>query len=162
MKFIILFCFVYISFLFISCDNEDKNVNKETEKIDIEKPFYMINVPDTISIGIPIVFEIKLYYPTNSKEDYFSHLILSDSLEITLDNILEEKTRLSVMNSSYDITELQTNHWEVNCVFNKKGKSIIKGGIFVHTMDFGNVKNDSIEVFQKKHIIPIKKEIYVK
>lgn len=77
---------------FISCNKikkKEQTINKSKEL------FYMINLPDTINSEVPVVFEIKLNYPIKvKKEDYFSLLILSDSIDITFDNILEKKKRI--------------------------------------------------------------------
>ena len=164
MKFII-FCFI-CTFSCISCIKKKKY--KEIQKIESqreeiqEEPIYLINLPDTISIGVPISFEIKLLYPIRIEKEYFSHLILSDSLEITLENILGKTRNSPKLDLNYDITELQINHWEIHRTFNEKGNFVVKGGIFVHTMEFENSQNDSTKVTFKQFIVPIRRKVYIR
>lgn len=148
----LVYYLVSICIILISCNKNEKMAEKETRE-----PFYMINLPDTVTSGVPFVFEIKLSYPTSAKkENYFAYLILSDSVKITLDNVLEKAEQ------PYDILELDINHWKVRRTIYKKGNFKVNGGIYVHTIETEDLGKDSIKLIEHENIIPIEKEIYIK
>lgn len=151
---VILHCLIGCIIFLISCNEiEQRKTNIENNN----KPFYMINLPDTINAGVPVIFDIKLSYPNIVKnEHYFSFLILSDSTEITLDNILEKT------DNPYEILEANSNHWKVRRTFHKKGNFNVRGAIYVSTIDFKDIGNDSLQVKENKDLIQIKRKVHIK
>lgn len=153
---IILFCLLGVLVFLTSC-NEIKQEKKESEK---EKElFYMINLPDTINVDVPVIFEIKLKYPIEVKEeDYFSHLILSDNLDITLDNILEKK---GTVDNPYEIMELSTDHWKVRRTFYERGDFTVKGVIYVSALDIKDLNDGSFLAEEHEDLVQIERKVYV-
>lgn len=153
MRTLINFLIASIIFL-ISCnkiEKKEQTINKSKEL------FYMINLPDTINSKVPVVFEIKLNYPIKvKKEDYFSLLILSDSIDITFDNILEKKE------NPFEITEISTNHWKVRRTFHKEGNYVVKGAIYVSALEIKSMDDGSFIAKEHEDLVQIKRKVYVK
>lgn len=153
MRTLINFLIASIIFL-ISCnkiEKKEQTINKSKEL------FYMINLPDTINSKVPVVFEIKLNYPIKvKKEDYFSLLILSDSIDITFDNILEKKE------NPFEITEISTNHWKVRRTFHKEGNCVVKGAIYVSALEIKSMDDGSFIAKEHEDLVQIKRKVYVK
>jgi|LSQX01.1.fsa_nt_gb hypothetical protein len=153
MRTLINFLIASIIFL-ISCNKIEKKgqtINKSKEL------FYMINLPDTINSDVSVVFEIKLNYPIKvKKEDYFSLLILSDSIDITFDNVLDKK------DNPFEITEISTNHWKVRRTFYKEGNYVVKGAIYVNALEIKSMDDGSFLAKEHEDLVPIRRKVYIK
>lgn len=127
-------------------------------KIDINNSlFYTIDLPDTVDFGRKYFFDVKLNTRIGIGDVFVSKLKLSDQIKGNFSNINETEF-------TYNLKEIEVNHWRVEHIFkNKKGNDTIKGGIYVKSTWTEDLEHkDSILFVNFEKILYLNKPIFIR
>lgn len=116
--------------------------------------YYEIDLPDTITYNADYQFNIRLNSRIGERDLFISKLKLSDYINSDFTNLNEAET-------NFNIDEAGTNHWKIKHKFTKRGKYILKGGIYLKLTWTEDINVDSIRFHEFEKILYIKKPIFV-
>ncbi len=127
-------------------DNNDIDINNSL--------YYDINLSDTVIYNTDYQFDVRLISKIGEKDLFISKLKLSDNINSNFTNLKEAET-------NFNINEVKTNHWRVKHKFTKRGKNILRGGIYVKLVWVEDINVDSIRFHEFEKILYIKRLIIV-